>query len=156
MAWWPTNAHNRGRPIWAPPIGRQTTGRRAVWAPDIWAPFWVTMKQAIPWMPLSANLFRLEFSIQKHGGFKGAAPGGCGGVKPSARKKKLNFFLVQHFSKFQFFFNFSNLHERSRIGWIERKTKFPIFIFRVMVIFVLKITQIFTHSSKNKNWRIFS
>ena len=26
----------------------------------------------------------------------------------------------------------SNLHERSGIGWIERKTKFPIFIFRVM------------------------
>ena len=28
----------RGRPIWAPPIGRQATGCRAVCAPDIWAP----------------------------------------------------------------------------------------------------------------------
>ena len=60
-------------------------------------------------MPLSTNLFRLEFSIQQDAGFMGAAS--VGGVKPFARKKKLNFFLVQHFSKFQFFFNFSNLHE---------------------------------------------
>ena len=28
-----------GRSIWLPPIGRQTTGRHAVWAPDIWALF---------------------------------------------------------------------------------------------------------------------
>ena len=34
-----------------------------------------------------------------------------------------------------------------RIGWIERKTKFPIFIFRVMVIFVLKMTPIFDEFS---------
>ena len=33
----------RGRPIWAPPIGRQTTGRRAIWAYEK-----KTMKQAIP------------------------------------------------------------------------------------------------------------
>ena len=29
----------------------------------------------------------------------------------------------------------SNLHERSGIGWLERKIKFQIFVFRVMVIF---------------------
>ena len=28
-----------GTADWAPPIVRQTTGRRAVWAPDIWTPF---------------------------------------------------------------------------------------------------------------------
>ena len=44
------------------------------------------------------------------------------------------FFLIK--SKNNFFFQkWSNLHERSGIGWIQRKTKFkifPIFIFRVM------------------------
>ena len=36
-----------------------------------------------------------------------------------------------------FFFNFSKFHEKPRISWMERKTKFqilPIFIFRVLVI----------------------
>ena len=28
-----------GTAVWAPPIGRQITGCRAVWAPDICAPF---------------------------------------------------------------------------------------------------------------------
>ena len=51
------------------------------------------------------------------------------------RKKKKKDFLQNQF----FFSNFWNLYERSAIGWIERKTKFqifPIFIFRVMVIFL--------------------
>ena len=34
-----------GRSIWMPPFGRQTTGRCAVWAPDIWAPFRVMKKK---------------------------------------------------------------------------------------------------------------
>ena len=40
-----------------------------------------------------------------------------------------------------FFFKCSNVHERCVIAWIERKLKFqifPIFIFRVMVIFIPK------------------
>ena len=42
-----------------------------------------------------------------------------------------------HFSSsFQFFFvKHSNLHERCRMCWIERKIKLPIFIFLVMIIF---------------------
>ena len=65
-----------------------------------------TVKQAILWMPLSANLFRLEFSIQKHAGSRAVASvGGVGGQSPP-QEKKMNFFLVQHFSKFHFFFNF--------------------------------------------------
>ena len=28
-----------GAAVWALLIGRQTIGRRAVWTPDIWAPF---------------------------------------------------------------------------------------------------------------------
>ena len=58
-----------------------------------------------------------------------------GGLVTHQRKTDffLNYFFVQNF---QFFFQkFSNLLERSGIGWIERKTKFqifPIFIFRVM------------------------
>ena len=58
-------------------------------------------------MPLSANLFRLEFSIRKHAGSKDAAPaGGAGGhaQNKSCKKKKLfNFFLLKckifHFLK---------------------------------------------------------
>ena len=53
-------------------------------------------------------------------------------------KNKLIFFLFEIFQNLQFLF--SNLHERSGIGLIKRKTKFPIFIFRVMIIFVLKMT----------------
>ena len=46
-------------------------------------------------------------------------------------KKKfwMNFFLI-------FFGNFWNLHGRSEICWIERKTNFQISIFRVLVILV--------------------
>ena len=39
-----------------------------------------------------------------------------------------------------FFQKWSNLHERTVIGWIKRKTKFhilPIFMFRVMVILII-------------------
>ena len=96
-----------------------------------------TVKQAILWMPLSAYLFRLKSSIQKHAGSRGCSPGGgAGGQNPPKLK------IFQHFSKFQFFFL-----KRSRIGRIESKTKFMIFIFRVMVIFALKITKIFNQFS---------
>ena len=53
----------------------------------------------------------------------------------------------------------SNLDARSAIGRIGRKTKFqifPIFIFRVIVIFCDIITQIFDDNSKNINLIIFS
>ena len=60
-----------------------------------------------------------------------------GGLSPPPKKK---YFFVQNFqNKIQ---KFSNMHEWSRIGWIERKIKFPvfiIFIFRVLVIFLLKM-----------------
>ena len=52
---------------------------------------------------------------------------------------------------------FSNLREKSEIGWIERKIKFQIFqifIFRVMVIFVTSSPQFsmnFQDNLKNKN-----
>ena len=55
----------------------------------------------------------------------------------------MKFFSVQNFSWVPKKFFFSYLHERSGIGWIERKTKFSIFaifIFRVMVIFVPNMT----------------
>ena len=65
----------------------------------------------------------------------------------------------------QFFFQkWSNLHERSGIGWIERKIKFqifPIFIFRIMVIFrhfFLKIVNfrwIFTMTRNIKIAKLF-
>ena len=48
--------------------------------------------------------------------------------------KKL-FFCLKFFKIYNFFFNFSNLHEKSGISRIKRKTKFQIFIFRVMVLF---------------------
>ena len=44
------------------------------------------------------------------------------------------FCMVSCNIKIFFFQNWSNLHDRSGIGWIERKTKFQIFNFRVMVI----------------------
>ena len=83
-----------------------------------------TLNHAIFPIPLSANLFRLESSIQKQWGPGGEAP--C--------KKKITFFLCSTFFKISekkklLFWNFSNLHERSRIGLRERKTKFPIFIY---------------------------
>ena len=65
--------------------------------------------------------------------------------------KKIYYFFVQCFQNFNFFFqNFSNLHERSGIDRIERKTKFPvfeIFISRVLVIFLLKMIPIFEEFS---------
>jgi len=59
-------------------------------------------------MPLSANLFRLKFSIQKHAGSRVATPaGGAGGPSPLQKKKK-NFFgdfdLADEFSKSIFLF----------------------------------------------------
>ena len=69
-----------------------------------------------------------------------------------------NIFNVLHASKYLFFQKWVNLHERCGIGCIERKMKFPIFIFRVVVIFVLKTVnfrRIFHNYSKNKNRRIF-
>ena len=66
--------------------------------------------------------------------------------------------------KNQHFFSrkFSKLHERSGIGWIERKTKFPVFAIFIFLVLVIFFTQndpnfqwIFTHNSKNKNRRIF-
>ena len=58
--------------------------------------------------------------------------------------------------RIQFFFlqKWSNLHERSGIGWIERKIKFhifSIFIFRVMVIFGHFCDVITPNNSENKN-----
>ena len=64
-------------------------------------------------------------------------------------QKKIEFFFlqkcfnigIQKKSKFFFIQKCSNLHERSGIGWIERKIKFPNFpisVFQIMVIFVLK------------------
>ena len=56
-----------------------------------------------------------------------------------------------------FFQKWSNVHERSEIGWIERKIKFKVFsisIFRVTVIFLLKLPQFlmnFHDILKNKN-----
>ena len=41
-------------------------------------------------MPLSANLFRLESSIQKHAGSKGAVLVGDAGSKASRKKKKMS------------------------------------------------------------------
>ena len=83
-----------------------------------------------------------------------------GGSAPHQKKieKKCNYYFVQNF---QFFFQkFSNLHERSGIGWIKRKTKFPIFvifIFRVLVIFFTQndpnFRWIFSHNSKNKKYK---
>ena len=41
-------------------------------------------------MPLSANLFRLRSSMQKHAGSRSAAMvGGAGGAKPPAKNKRL-------------------------------------------------------------------
>ena len=71
------------------------------------------------WMPLSKK--RLESSIQKRAGSRGAAPSGGAGVKAPHKK---------------------NDFDRIDIGWIERKTKFqifPILIFPVMVILVVSI-----------------
>ena len=46
-------------------------------------------------MPLTANLFRLESSIQKHAGSRGAAPvGGAGGTSPPV--KKFDYDLAWH------------------------------------------------------------
>ena len=59
--------------------------------------------------------------------------------------------------KFTFFFfqKCSNLHERCGIGWFKREIKFPIFIFRVMVIFWSYFRWIFTITRKIKIWKWF-
>ena len=58
-----------------------------------------------------------------------------GGRLHQTSTKKDPDFSVLHQNNI-FYSKISNLHERSGISWIERKIKFPIFIFRVMVIFV--------------------
>ena len=76
----------------------------------------------------------------------------CGGWSPPP------IFFFQHFSKFpKKKFNFSNLYERSGIGWFltnfylnqicNQISDFCNFYFRVMVIFVLKITPDFDEFS---------
>ena len=74
--------------------------------------------------------------------------------------------MFEHFWTNIFFANFffqkcSNFHETCGMGWIERKIKFqnfPIFICRVMVIFVTSSPQIsmnFHDNLKNKNHKHF-
>ena len=66
-------------------------------------------------------------------------------MPPTKKKIEIYFLYKMYFFTFFLFQKCSNLHERSRIGWTERKTKFPIFaifIFRIMVIFVIKIETI--------------
>ena len=82
-----------------------------------------------------------------------------GGGKAPHQKKIEIYFLFNIFQNFLFYFifgNFSNLHERSGIGWIERKTKFPIFSICYFLSYGYFCTQndpnfrwIFTHNSKN-------
>ena len=57
---------------------------------------------------------------------------GGGWSLPPPKKKIKNVWTEKNS---QFFLKLSNLHETCGIGWIERKIKFQIFIFRVMVIF---------------------
>ena len=79
-------------------------------------------------------------------------------AKHPTKKKNVKFFLLQKSSNIfkKKMHKSSNLHERCGIGWIDRKTKFqifPIFIFRVMVIFALKCPQFsinFYDNSKNE------
>ena len=52
-----------------------------------------------------------------------------------------------------FLLMWSNLHERSGIGWIERKTKFPIFPFLYISSYG-HFFPIFDDISKNKNQKI--
>ena len=62
-----------------------------------------TVKQAILWMPLSANLFRLDFSIQKHAGSRAVASVvGVGGQSPP-QEKKIAFFPRSTFLKISIF-----------------------------------------------------
>ena len=60
---------------------------------------------------------------------------GTGWYQRHTRKAKLQCSVYIGFIIY-FFQKWSNSHERSGIGWIERKIKFQIFIFRVMVILV--------------------
>ena len=65
--------------------------------------------------------------------------------------------MATHVSKYIYFLKWSNIHERWGMCWIERKINFPISVFRVMVIFVLKSPQFsmnFHDISKNKNRKI--
>ena len=77
-------------------------------------------------------------------------------VKCNMQKKNF-FFCVQNFNLFK---NCKNLHERSGIGWIERKKKFQIFpiFFSSYGHFVTSSPQFlmkFRNNSKNKEHRIF-
>ena len=70
--------------------------------------------------------------------------------------KKIYIFFVRNFSKCTIFY-FSNLLERSGIGWIERKIKFQvfsIFVFQVIVKIHGKFRSFAYknyHNSKNEN-----
>ena len=115
------------------------------------------IEETIAKYAIDANLFRLESSNPK----KISAPG-CfmvGGEAPTKKKKLITFSKMFQYINMNIFFSqkWSNLHERSGIGWIKRKPQFQIFqifIFRVMVFFVLKSLQFsmnFQDNSKNKN-----
>ena len=72
----------------------------------------------------------------------------------TAYQKKPGFSVLHATSKYIFFLKWSNLYDRSGIGWIERKIKFqifPIFIFWVMVIFVMSSPQFSTTFSQVEN-----
>ena len=68
-------------------------------------------------MPLSANLFRLESSTQKHAGSSGTAPVGGevagGGAKPPAHKIKIEKkVLTKKNVPYKFFFSSQNVMKR--------------------------------------------
>ena len=90
-----------------------------------------TLKPDLAKYAVDANLFRLGPTNPKKNPRRWMLFGG--GQAP--HQKKLNFFSSNMFEylwtniffpKMFFFQKYSNLHENSRIGWIERKNKFQI------------------------------
>ena len=105
-----------------------------------------TLKQAILWTLLSANLFRLESSIQKNVG--------CGGGE--VPQKKNNYFLLKILFLFKILI-FQIYMKVQESAAYKEDPNFRFLFFRVIVILWPHHPnfQWIFHNSKNKNWRIF-